>query len=173
MQAAHFGVSCSGLLLSAVPLCLAQPPKQATLILTYVIVVVVVVGGEGLIIVRKDVNCCRCFHPYTNPRRYYVCNPITVTTADLSACHIQTDILVLFRSQGGEKAPTAPQLCGNKRLVLGISDEAFAALKTISESESNNIHAASLSKNLLDSDVILKMKGYPLEQTFLFHILAR
>ena len=49
MQAAHFGVSCSGLLLSAVPLCLAQPPKQATLILTYVIVVVVVVvGGEGL-----------------------------------------------------------------------------------------------------------------------------
>ena len=51
MQAAHFVVSCSGLLLNAVPLCLAQPPKQATLILSYVIVVFVVDvvgGGEGL-----------------------------------------------------------------------------------------------------------------------------
>lgn len=102
-----------------------------------------------------------------------MCVTLTVTTADLSACHIPTDVLVLFRSQGGEKAPTNPQLCGNKRLVLGIADEAFAALKTISESESNDIHAASLSKNLLDSDIVLKMKDYPLEQTFLFHILAR
>ncbi|CAN0511983.1 unnamed protein product, partial [Laminaria digitata] len=84
---------------------------------------------------------------------------------------VTATMLAAAFEKGGEKAPTNPQLCGNKRLVLGIADEAFAALKAISESESNDIHAASLSKNLLDSDIVLKMKDYPLEQTFLFHIL--
>lgn len=80
----------------------------------------------------------------------------------------------LLRFQGGEDPPSNPQLCGNKRLALGFSDEGFAALKAVSESEDPSIDVASLSKNLLDHQIITgDLKKHPLEQSFLVHILAR
>lgn len=70
--------------------------------------------------------------------------------------------------------PSNVQLCGNKRLVIGFSDEAFAALKTVSESDHPSIDVHCLSKNLLDHQIVTSdLKAHPLEQSFLIHILAR
>lgn len=69
--------------------------------------------------------------------------------------------------------PSNPQLCGNKRLALGFSKEAFSALKDVSESLDTSIDVPSLSKNLLDHAIVLDLKTHPLEQSLLVHILAR
>ena len=79
-----------------------------------------------------------------------------------------------LNSKGGDVPPSNQQLCGNKRLAIGLSDEAFAALKTVSESEDPSIDVPSLSKNLLDSQIVLgDLKERFLEQSILVHILAR
>ena len=63
--------------------------------------------------------------------------------------------------------PSNVQLCGNKRLVIGFSDEAFAALKTVSESDHPSIDVHCLSKNLLDHQIVTSdLKAHPLEQSF-------
>lgn len=79
----------------------------------------------------------------------------------------------MFGFQGGDEPPTNPQLCGNKRLALGISDLALKALKDISETDHLSVHVASLNKSQLDVQIVLDTKKDPLEQSFLFHILSR
>ena len=81
---------------------------------------------------------------------------------------------LFFSFKGGDVPPSNVQLCGNKRLVIGFSDEAFAALKTVSESDHPSIDVHCLSKNLLDHQIVTSdLKAHPLEQSFLIHILAR
>ena len=81
---------------------------------------------------------------------------------------------VSYLLKGGDVPPSNVQLCGNKRLVIGFSDEAFAALKTVSESDHPSIDVHCLSKNLLDHQIVTSdLKAHPLEQSFLIHILAR
>lgn len=85
--------------------------------------------------------------------------------------------LMIFRFlQGGstETGLSGPLLCQNKRLVIGVKPAAFAALKENSESEDARIHVPSLSKTLLDTDIVLKFpEGKEEEQAFLVHIIAR
>lgn len=58
--------------------------------------------------------------------------------------------------------------------ILGFSDAGFAALKDVSGSEDASIEVASLSKNLLDNQIITRdLKKHPMEQSFLIHTLAR
>ena len=81
---------------------------------------------------------------------------------------------VSYPFKGGDVPPSNVQLCGNKRLVIGFSDEAFTALKTVSESDHPSIDVHCLSKNLLDHQIVTSdLNAHPLEQSFLIHILAR
>lgn len=87
---------------------------------------------------------------------------------------LATGVFVFVACKCGDSPPSSVQLCGNKRLALGFSTEAFKALKIVSESDDPAIDVQSLSKNLLDHHCVTNdLKAYPLEQSFLIHILAR
>ncbi|CAN0302044.1 unnamed protein product, partial [Scytosiphon promiscuus] len=87
---------------------------------------------------------------------------------------VSATMLAEAMRMGGDQPPSNPQLCANKRLALGFSAEGFAALKAVSESEEKSVDITCLSKNLLDSPIILAdLKKKPLEQSLLIHILAR
>ena len=126
-------------------------------------------------------NACVVSPPFLFPSSLAVCTAAMVGASFFCRLPLSlfSPLFPLFLSvsypfKGGDVPPSNVQLCGNKRLVIGFSDEAFAALKTVSESDHPSIDVHCLSKNLLDHQIVTSdLKAHPLEQSFLIHILAR